>query len=434
MTLLFQGGTVVDPGQKVEKKMDLLVQGGQIADLGVIRAQPDWEVIDASGWILAPGFMDMHVHLREPGREDEETIETGSRAAAAGGFTSLMCMPNTTPVNDNEAVTRFVLDRARQVGLVNVFPAGAVTKGSRGEELAEIGAMFQAGVVAITDDGRPLQNNQIMRRALEYSRIFGLPVVDHCEDLDLAAGGCVNEGPVSTRLGLRGMSRTAEELHVVRDIMLSRVTGGHVHIAHLSTRESLQWVRQAKDEGLPVTCEVTPHHFVLSDQDIQDYDTNFKMKPPLRGQADVEAMLEGLADGSIDCIATDHAPHASPEKETTFEAAANGIIGLETAIPLAWEFLVKKGVVSVGRLVELFSLNPNRILSLGGGHLRPGAAADLTLIDPARRITVDVSHFESKSRNCPFQGWRLQGVPVMTVVGGKIIYRRSVAVSPASIC
>ncbi|MFQ5928963.1 MAG: dihydroorotase [Acidobacteriota bacterium] len=424
MTLLLKGGTVVDPRQKLKKKRDLLVEKGKVAALGEIRAKKSWEVVDACGWIVAPGFVDMHVHLREPGREDKETILTGSQAAAAGGFTGVMCMPNTQPVNDSEAITRFILERARQAGWVNVSPAGAITKRLEGEELAEIGEMVKAGVVAITDDGNPVANNQIMRRALEYAKIFDIPVVDHCEDPHLAAGGHMNEGADSTRLGLRGMNRTAEELHVARDIMLSRITGARVHVAHISTKESLSWVRQAKKQGIAVTCEVTPHHFILHDGDIKNYDTNFKMKPPLRTSSDVRAMLEGLSDGTIDCIATDHAPHTRLEKETTFEEAANGIIGMETAISLAWEFLIRRHIVSISRLVELFSTNPNRILKLGRGTLEEGAIADITVIDPDCEIMVDVTKFRSKSRNCPFHGWSLHGAPVMTIVRGKVVYQR----------
>ena len=422
MTLLLRGGTIVDPVQGLEKRADLLVEKGKVARLGRIRGKKSWKVVDASGWIVAPGFVDMHVHLREPGREDKETILTGSQAAAAGGMTSIVCMPNTQPVNDSEAITRFILERAREAGLVNVFPAGAITKGSLGQELAEIGEMVKAGVVAITDDGKPVESNQLMRRALEYAKIFDIPVVDHCEDTSLAADGAMNESRVSTRLGLRGISRVAEELQVARDIMLSRITGGRVHIAHLSTKESLACVRQAKKEGLSVTCEVAPHHFTLTDEDIKRYDTNFKMYPPLRTREDVKALLKGLADGSVDCIATDHAPHTRLEKEVTFEEAATGVIGIETAIPLAWETLVRSNVISVSRLVELFSVNPNRILKLGRGTLREGAIADLTLIDPDREILVDTSQFKSKGRNCPFHGWTLHGVAVMTVVGGKIVH------------
>lgn len=424
MSLLLKGGKVVDPSQRLEKKIDVLIEKGKIAGLGKIQSKRTWKVIDASRWIVAPGFIDMHVHLREPGREDKETILTGSQAAAAGGFTSIMCMPNTQPVNDSEAMTRFIVERAREAGVVNVFPAGAITKGQQGRELAEIGEMVKAGAVAITDDGQPVSNSQIMRRALEYAKIFDIPVVDHCEDKNLAAGGSMNEGTVSTRLGLRGMSRAAEELDVARDVILSRITGGRVHIAHISTRESLHWVAEAKKQSIGVTCEVTPHHFTLTECDIKDYDTNFRMHPPLRSPEDVQAMLQGLADGTIDCIATDHAPHTRLEKETTFAEAAPGVIGLETAIPLAWDFLVRRDLISISRFVELFSVNPNRILRLGRGTLAEGAIADVSVIDPELEFVVDVNRFRSKSRNCPFHGWTLHGAPTLTLVRGKIVYAR----------
>lgn len=424
MSLLLRGGRVVDPSQDLDRRTDVLLEDGKVAGVGNVATRKSGETIDVGGCVVTPGFVDMHVHLREPGREDKETILTGSRAAAAGGFTSIVCMPNTTPVNDNAAITRFILERAAEAGLVNVYPTGAITLGSRGEQLAEIGEMHSAGIVAVTDDGRPVQNSQVMRRALEYARIFDIPVMDHCEDLFLAAGGCMNEGRASTRLGLRGMSRAAEELHVVRDIILSRITGGRVHILHLSTRESLDQVRAAKAQGVRVTCEVLPHHFTLTDEDIRDFDTDFKMMPPLRERADVEAMLEGLADGSIDCLATDHAPHTRLDKEEPFEAAASGVIGMETAIPLCWEHLVRAGVVSVPRLVELFSLNPSGILKLGKGTLAEGADADVTVIDPERRQVVDPSRFRSKGRNCPFRGWELRGAPMLTVVGGRVVHRQ----------
>ncbi len=423
MSLLLKNALVVDPSQDLEEKAAILVEAGRVARIGRIAARKSWDVIDLPGCIACPGLIDMHVHLREPGREDKETVSSGARAAAAGGFSSLMCMPNTDPVNDNEAVTRFVIDRSRRTRAANVHPAGAVTKGQLGKDLAEIGEMVKAGVVAISDDGHPVENDQIMRRALEYSKIFDIPVVDHCENRDLAAGGCMNEGATSTRLGLPGMSRLAEEMDVVRDLILSRETGGRVHIAHLSTRESLHWIREAKKQGIAVTCEVTPHHFLISDEKVATYDTNYKMHPPLREQADVEAMREGLADGSIDCIATDHAPHTTLEKDTTFEDAAPGIVGLETAVPLVWTFLVQPGLIGVRRMVELMSVNPDRILRLGRGTLKPGSVADVTVIDPDRAWTVDVQRFKSKSRNSPFDGWELRGRAVLTLVGGRVVHR-----------
>ncbi len=424
MTLLLKNGTVVDPSQDLDQvKLDVLIEDGHVSELGQVDARQEWEVVDLAGCLVVPGFIDMHVHLREPGREDKETIESGSRAAAAGGFTSILCMPNTQPVNDSASITRFIIEKAHRLGLVNVHPCGAISKGSKGEELAEIGEMVEAGAMAISDDGHPVENSQLMRRALEYSRIFGIPVIDHCENPALAAGGCMNEGVTSTRLGLPGMNRTAEELDVVRDIILARTTGGHAHIAHLSTAESLDWIRQAKEQAIPVTCEITPHHFILQDEHIGSYDTNYKMNPPLRESRDVEAMLEGLRDGSIDCIATDHAPHTALEKDTTFDDAANGVIGMECAVSLAWEFLVKKEIVTVTRLVELLSINPSRILRLERGTLKGGSPADVTVIDPNRKVTVDVGSFHSLSRNCPFDGWELQGAPVMTIVGGRIVHR-----------
>jgi dihydroorotase len=424
MTILLKGGVVVDPAQDLNKKTDVLLEKGQIARLGRIGAQEGWRVIDVSGMYVMPGLIDMHVHLREPGQEYKETIETGVRAAVAGGFTGVACMPNTDPVNDCEAITRYILEKARQANLANVYPVGAITKGSNGKELAEIGEMVRNGALAISDDGKPVKNNQIMRRAMEYSRIFDVPVLDHCEDCDLAAHGVMNEGAVSTELGLRGMHGAAEELDVVRDIMLSRLTGARVHICHISCKEALDAVREAKAQGLKVTCEVAPHHFTLTDENVRTYDPNYRMNPPLRTGNDVEAMISGLADGSIDCIATDHAPHAQIDKDVTFEEAANGVIGLETSVPLVWDQLVRKDVISISRMVELMSLNPSRILGLDRGTLKVGSVADVTVIDPEREVTVDASEFESKSRNCPFDGWQLRGGPVLTIVKGRVAWNR----------
>lgn len=427
MTLLLQGGTVVDPVQRIEKQADLLIEKGKVAGIGKISPQEGCRTIDVSGCWIVPGLIDMHVHLREPGREDRETIETGLRAAVAGGFTSVACMPNTTPVNDCEAITRFIKHKSEDLNLANVYPVGAITKGSAGQELAEIGEMIKAGAVAISDDGRPVQNNQIMRRAMEYARIFKIAVLDHCEDLDLAGGGCMHEGSISTELGLRGISPASEELHVVRDVVLSRLTGSKVHICHISTKESLKWVRLAKQEGLPVTCEVAPHHFILTDESVRTYSGNFKMNPPLRARSDVDAMVEGLRDGTIDCIATDHAPHTSIDKEVTFEDATNGVVGLETSLPLVCEFLVRKGIVTPTRMVELMSVNPARILRLDHGTLETGKAADVTVINPKKKVRVDVSQFRSKGKNCPFDKWDLEGGPVMTLVKGRIVWQESPA-------
>lgn len=333
MTVLLKGGEVVDPAQDLKKKADVLLEKGRVSKVGRVAAQEGWRVVDVSGMYVVPGLIDMHVHLREPGQEYKETIETGARAAVAGGFTSVACMPNTDPVNDCEAITRYILEKARQANLANVYPVGAITKGSMGKELAEIGEMVRNGAVAISDDGKPVKNNQIMRRAMEYSRIFDVPVLDHCEDCDLAASGVMNEGTVSTELGLRGMHTAAEELDVVRDILLARLTGARVHICHISSEGALNAVREAKSQGLKVTCEVAPHHFTLTDENVRTYDPNYRMNPPLRTARDVEVMIAGVADGSIDCIATDHAPHAKVDKDLTFEEAANGVIGLETSVP-----------------------------------------------------------------------------------------------------
>ncbi len=425
MTILIQGGKIIDPSQNLAKAADLLIEKGKVKEIGSITPADNWEIVDAKGLLVTPGLIDMHVHLREPGREDKETIETGSRAAVAGGFTSVACMPNTTPVNDCEAITRFIVEKARDNKLANVFPVGAITKGSAGEELAEMGEMVKAGAVAFSDDGRPVQNNQIMRRAMEYAKIFDVPILDHCEDDHLAARGCMNESFVSTELGLRGISGVAEEIQVMRDMILARLTGAQAHICHLSTRESLRWVRIGKQDGVRISCEVAPHHFTLTDEEVRTYDTNFKMNPPLRSRADVDAMLEGLSDGTVDCIATDHAPHTRLDKEVPFDEAANGIIGLETSIPLVWNFLVRKGVIDESRAVELMSVNPSRILGLDRGTLKKDAVADVTLIDPERKVTVDVSKFKSKSRNCPYKGWELTGAPTMTIVSGKIVFRAS---------
>lgn len=419
--LLLKNGTLMDPALDLEEAGDLLIENGRISAIGRLQVE-DSETVDVSGNLVTPGFIDMHVHLREPGQEDKETIETGCRAAVAGGFAAVACMPNTDPVNDNAAITTFVVKRAAEVGLARVFPIGAITRSSKGCQLSEIGAMIDAGAVAISDDGHPVANNQMMRRAMEYSLQFDVPLLDHCEDLELSAGGCMNEGPVSTELGLRGMSRAAEEMDVLRDIVLSRLTGARVHICHISTAESLAWVRQAKQEGIQVTCEVAPHHFLLTDEKVRGYETLFKMSPPLRRPSDVEAMLEGLADGTIDAVATDHAPHAEIDKDSSFEESANGIVGLETAVPLVWDRLVLPGVISESRAVELLTDGPARVLGLEGRRLEVGAVADITVIDPEAARTVEPDSFESKGRNTPFGGWSLKGWPTMTIVDGVVVW------------
>ncbi len=429
-SLLVKGGRVVDPATDTDAVMDLLVTDGRIAERrpsgkgGDAGAPPGTRILDAAGRIVCPGFVDMHVHLREPGQEHKETIETGTRAAAAGGFTSVACMPNTEPWNDGLSVTEYVVTEARRRGVVNVFPIGCVSKGGRGEELAEIGDMVRSGAVAVSDDGRPVASSFLMRMALEYARIFGIPVIDHCEDRSLAASGVMHEGYVSTVLGLKGIPAAAEEITVATDLALARLTSGRLHLAHLSTGGSLEKVRRAREEGVAVTCEVTPHHLVLTDKAVMDsdYDPNTKMNPPLRSEEDREALVRALRDGTVDAIATDHAPHHLDEKLQEFDDAPFGIVGLETAVPLLMDRLVRPGAIDLRRLVELMAMNPARILGIKKGTLAIGADADVTIIDPELEATVDVALFRSKSRNSPFHGWRLRGWPVATVVGGRVVH------------
>jgi len=423
--LLIKNGTIIDPSQSLESKQDLLIRDGRVEAIGESLDADGAEIFDASGLIVAPGFIDLHVHLREPGFEYKETIASGARAAVAGGFTSVCCMPNTEPVNDNSSVTSFIIEQARTAKLANVFPIGAITAGSKGEQLAEIGEMKTAGIVAISDDGKPVLDSGLMRRAMEYSRDFDLPVVDHCEDCCGATGWAMHEGEYSALMGLKGLPGTAEDLHVARDIMLAELTGARIHIAHISTARSVELVRQAKERGLAVSCEVTPHHFTLSDKDVYEsgYDTNFKMAPPLRSQSDVEAILEGLRDGTIDAIATDHAPHHANEKMLEFDRAPNGIVGLETAVSLALDRLVHSGVISWSRMVDLLSCRPTRIFKLDRGTLKIGAAADVTILDPNKQVKVEAAKLQSKSRNTPFGEWELNGAPRATIVGGRVVWR-----------
>ncbi len=421
--LVIRNGRVVDPAQNLDRVCDMAIESGTVREIGSALSSPNAQEFDASGLIVAPGFIDMHVHLREPGFEHAETIETGSRAAAAGGFTSICCMPNTQPVNDNATVTSYIRDRARRFAIVNVFPIGAITKDSAGEELAAFASMKQAGIVAISDDGKPVMNARVARRAMEFARALDLPFIEHCEDLHLSAGGDMHEGFESTRLGLRGIPRSSEDVMVARDLILAQLTGCRYHVAHISSQYSVEMVAFAKQRGLSVTAEATPHHFVLADREMRPYDSNYKMKPPLRGRCDVEAVTEGLANGAIDAIATDHAPHPGAEKMQEFERCPFGIIGLETALGLALERLYHPGKVTLPHLIRLFAGNPARILSIDRGTLRPGAAADVTIFSLDREWTYDVNRSPSKSRNTPFQGHKFRGGPVAAIVAGEIVWK-----------
>jgi len=422
VSLLISGGTVVDPAQGLEEARDLLIDNGKIAALEPPGAIPGEgrRLLDARGLVVTPGLIDMHVHLREPGEEYKETIESGARAAVKGGFTAVACMPNTQPVNDTASVTRFILDQAARAGLARVYPVAAVSVGSEGQALSEYGDLKAAGAVALSDDGRPVMNPLLMRRALEYAKTFGLPIISHCEDLDLRADGVMHEGLVSLELGLWGIPAAAEEVMVFRDINLAYLTGARLHIAHVSTFGSVQIIRWAKSVGIEVTAETAPHYFSLTDEAVRGYDTNAKVNPSLRTAEDVAAIKEGLADGTLDAIASDHAPHSSLEKDVEFGAAAFGLIGLETSLGLSLK-LVHDNVLTLSQLVAQMSTNPARILGVPGGTLKPGSPADVTLLDLNREWQVDVTTFASKSRNCPFNGWTLQGRAVMTIVGGKVV-------------
>jgi len=421
VTFVIKNGRVIDPASRFDGVADVLIENGVIRGVGPGLSGD--EVFDASGLIVAPGFIDMHVHLREPGFEHAETIESGSRAAAAGGFTSICPMPNTSPVNDNATVTSYIIEKARKHAVVNVFPIGAITKGSAGEELASIGSMKQAGAVAISDDGRPVMNARVMRRAMEFARSFGIPVIDHCEDLHLSAGGDMHEGLESVRLGLRGIPAASEDVMVARDILLAELTGARYHVAHISSRHAVEMVAFAKARGLAVTAEATPHHLAIADSDMAPYDSNYKMKPPLRSKCDVGAVVNGIVSGAIDAIATDHAPHPGSEKMQEFEKCPFGILGLETAIGIALEELVHPGKVGLMRMVELFTRGPARILGLDRGTLAVGAVADVTIFSTDREWTYDVNKSFSKSRNSPFDGRTFKGGPVATVVSGRVVWQ-----------
>jgi len=418
MDLIVKNGRVVDPARNLDKIADVVIREGKIREIGSASGT-GLPVFDADGLIVAPGFFDIHVHLREPGTEEAETIATGGNAAVAGGFTAVAAMPNTKPPNDNPSITHYIVSEAKRSSPAHIFPIGAITKEQKGETLAEIGEMFEAGIVGISDDGKPVMDGQLFRRALEYARMFDMPVIQHCEDLNLSKGGVMHEGVYSTRLGLKGIPSAAEETIVSRDLILAEMTGGKYHVAHLSTRRAVQMVREAKRRGLRISAEVTPHHFTLTDAAVAEYDTNAKMNPPLRSQEDVDAIIEGIEDGTIDAIASDHAPHHINLKMLEFDRAPFGITGLETSVGLALSQLR----LEPRRLVELFSLNPQKIMRVKPWGVFQGSDADLTLIDLNRTWKFDVTQTRSRSRNSPFNGREMKGKAVATIVGGKVVYQ-----------
>jgi dihydroorotase len=429
MKLLLKGGRVVDPANGRDGEFDVLIEDGRIARIGKSLPADGAEVLTVKpGWIVAPGLIDIHVHLREPGQEHKETIATGVAAAVAGGFTAVACMPNTDPVNDHPGVTELILKKAAEANLARVYPIGAVSLSSRGEQMSELAAQKAAGCVAFTDDGRPVASALLMRRALEYAGMLGVPIVDHCEDPSLKGDGVAHEGFYAARLGLRGIPGVAESIMVERDIALAELTGGLYHVCHMSARQSIRAVRDAKARGTAnVTCEVAPHHFVLTDESLETpirYDTNVKMNPPLREAADRDAMLAGIADGTVDVIATDHAPHHADEKLVEFDRAPFGIVGLETCVPLVFDRLVHAGRIGVARAIELLSTNPASVFRVPGGSLADGAVADITILAPDAPVTIRASALRSKSKNTPFDGWQLKGAVVATIVGGRVVYKQ----------
>jgi len=426
MKTLIKNGKVIDPSQKIEKKMNILVDGNLITDypknIKDLEKRKDVKVIDANKLVVVPGLIDIHVHLREPGFEHKETIRTGTLSAAAGGFTSIACMPNTDPINDNASVTDYILLKARTEGVVNVLPIGAITKSEKGEELAEIGEMYKAGCVAISDDGVPVTNSNLMRRAMEYVRAFDIPVIVHAEDTYLSDDGVMNEGKTSTMLGLKGIPNASEEVMIARDIFLSELTGTNLHICHVSTEGSVRIIREAKKRGVKVTAEATPHHFLLTDEEVYNYNTNAKMNPPLRTSKDVKAIIKGLKDGTIDIIATDHAPHSEDEKNVEFDLAPFGIVGLETALPLSLK-LVDEKVLTMSQVIEKLTILPAKIVNSDKGTLKKNHIADITIFDPKDEYLIDKNSFSSKGKNTPFQNWKVRGKVKYTFVSGKIVYK-----------
>ncbi len=428
--ILIRSGRLLDPSRGTDEVSDLFLADGKVQASGRDLGRPDGAlVVEAAGKVVAPGLIDLHVHLREPGQEDLETVATGAMAAAAGGFSAVCAMPNTDPVTDNQAAVGFIVSQAQRAAKARVYPIGAVSLGQRGQQLAEFGELVGAGAVAVSDDGKPVASSHLMRTALEYARTFGIPVADHCEEPTLAAGGAMHEGLVSTRLGLKGIPSAAEEIMVARDILLAELTGGHVHLCHMSTRGSVELIRRAKEKGLRVTAEACPHHFTLTHEACEGYNTNAKMNPPLREPEDREAIRQALRDGTIDVICTDHAPHHYDAKEREFDDAPNGIIGLETALGLAVTELVETGLLSLADLVSRMSVMPARIFNLPGGTLAPGASADVVVLDPTIGWTVRPEEFFSKSRNTPFAGRRLKGRADTTIVRGQVVFARGAGIT-----
>ncbi len=423
MRLLIKNGRVIDPSSGTDDTLDILIDKGKIVELKARIDAKEAKLIDASRLVVAPGFIDMHVHLRDPGQEDKETISTGSQAAAKGGFTSIACMPNTNPVNDNRGVTEYILSEAKKKAAVNVFPIAAITRGLRGEELTDMADLVEAGAVAFSDDGHPLENSQTMRRALEYSKLLNTLIIDHCEDRNLSGEGVMNEGYYSYLFGLRGMPDSSEEIMIARDIILAQKAGARIHIAHLSVKGAVDLIKEAKKKKVKVTAEVTPHHLFLTDACLETYDTNLKVNPPLRSKEDTQALVQAVKEEVIDAFSTDHAPHATDEKDVEFDVAPFGICGLETAVSLLLDRLVNKNVISLQKFIQMSSTNPALILGLEKkGKISPGADADLTILNLHKEIVVDVKSFKSKSRNTPFHDWKLRGAAVMTIVGGKIVF------------